>query len=300
MRYLVRRRAVSNNSSPGQAEETEQGAIMTRASSGLLRQVISQRNIGHSGKHAYEMTYGEVPSVIHREENGNHGNFLPGSYRSICARPEWQKRLRKAYTAGKRVSRLWERQRYELDCANSSDALLMNVFCYPRILRRTGVCALLGTELDLLPEFGFRPRIPLRNGQFDRTEVDMRLGNLLVEAKLTESGFQSTSTSLLFRYPDLEEVFDVAALPINGNIVQCYQLIRGVLAAYHTDCCFLLLCDARRVDLIEKWFNIIRTVSNYSFRSRLKLLTWQELSRPLPTKLRQFLWEKYGIESIWS
>src|ERR1700751_4107127 len=105
----------------------------------------------------------------------------------------------------------------------------------------------------------------------------MRLGDLLVEAKLTESGFQSTSASLLFRYPDLEEVFDVAGLPIQGNTVHCYQLIRGVLAAHHSATCSLLLCDTRRVDLIEKWFNIARAVRSYSLRSRLRLLTWQEL-----------------------
>ena len=29
----------------------------------------------------------------------------------------------------------------------------------------------------------------LANGKFDRTEVDLRLGNLLVEAKLTEGNF---------------------------------------------------------------------------------------------------------------
>jgi hypothetical protein len=123
----------------------------------------------------------------------------------------------------------------------------------------------------------------------------MRLGDLLVEAKLTESAFPPASTHLLLRYPALDEVFDLADLSISGDTVESYQLIRGVLAAHHTHSLFLLLCDTRRADLIEKWFNMVRAVRSYSFRSRLKFLTWQELAQALPSKLQHFLEEKYGI-----
>ena len=40
----------------------------------------------------------------------------------------------------------------------------MNIFCYPGILRRKALCSLLGIEPGLQPAFGFRPRIPLKNG----------------------------------------------------------------------------------------------------------------------------------------
>jgi hypothetical protein len=43
--------------------------------------------------------------------------------------------------------------------------------------------------LDLKPltivDLGFRARVRLVNGKFDRTEVDMRLGDLLIEAVTT-------------------------------------------------------------------------------------------------------------------
>ncbi len=171
----------------------------------------------------------------------------------------------------------------------------MNIFCYPKVLERPQMRTLLGIEPGLLPEFGFKPRIPFLSRGADRTEVDMRLGDILIEAKLTETGCQSASTQLLFRYRDLDEVFEVEELPIAGETVHGYQLIRGALAAHACGFSFVLLCDGRRADLIERWLEVMRAVRSYSFRNRLKLLTWQETARALPQKLQRFLEEKYGI-----
>ena len=74
----------------------------------------------------------------------------------------------------------------------------------------------------------------------------MRVGDLLVEAKLTESDFQSARMELIERYRDLEEVFDVAELPVRGGRVMGYQLIRGTLAAHASGSSFCVLCDARQ------------------------------------------------------
>jgi hypothetical protein len=268
---------------------------MDYLSSAALRRDLSRRNLNRVNCHQHELSYSAVPNIIYRDEEGAHGNFVQASYRAICAHPEWQRRLSKSYTGGRWIARSWERKRRELDCANSSDALLMNIFCYPKVLHRQQLCGLLGIEPGLVPEFGFRSRVPLLNAQTDRTEVDMRLGNLLIEAKLTETGFQSAPTRLLFRYRDLHEVFDIEELPIADEAVRGYQLIRGVLAAYSAGCSFVLLCDGRRADLIQGWFEIMRAVRSYSFRSQLKLLTWQEAAKSLPHRLQQFLKEKYGI-----
>ena len=66
----------------------------------------------------------------------------------------------------------------------------------------------------------------------DCTEINMRLGNLLVEAKLAKYDFQATPRRLIERYRNLEDVFDLKTLEIDGTAVQSYQLIRGVLTAY--------------------------------------------------------------------
>jgi hypothetical protein len=262
-----------------------------------LRRELSRRNLDRASKYGYEheATYGEVPSILYRASNGAHGNFLLASYRSICADPQWHKRLDKSYSASRRVARSWERNRFELDCANSSDALLMNIFCYPKVLWRRDLCTLLGIEVGLRPAFGIKPRIPFLNGRTDRTEMDMCLGDVLVEAKLTETGFQTASSKLITRYRDLHEVFELEDLPMEGNEVESYQLIRGVLGAHAGKTSFLVLCDSRRSDLIEHWFHVMQAVRSYSLRNRLKLLTWQELATALPPALKLFLGEKYGI-----
>jgi len=148
-----------------------------------------------------------------------------------------------------------------------------------------------------VPEFGVKPRTPLKGGKRDITEVDMRVGDLLVEAKLTESDFQSAKMGLVERYCDLEEVFDVAELPVRGGRVMGYQLIRGTLAAFASECSFCVLCDARRPELVEIWYSVMRAVRSFELRCRLKLLTWQELAGAVPVELRDFLAEKYGIVS---
>jgi hypothetical protein len=185
----------------------------------------------------------------------------------------------------------------ELDCANSSDALLMNIFCYRRSVANNRLTAMLGIPSGLTPEFGFRPRVPLRDGKVDRTEIDMKLGDLLVEAKLTETDFQTAPLARIARYRDFEEVFDSAELTRSGDSIPGYQLIRGVLAAYSTGGSFCVLCDARRRDMIEKWHSVMRAVRSYALRCRLKALTWQEIADFLPRPLRRFLAMKYGITS---
>jgi hypothetical protein len=132
----------------------------------------------------------------------------------------------------------------ELDCANSSDALLMNICCYRRTVASHALSSTLRVAPGLVPEFGFRPRIPLRNGKTDCTEIDMKLGDLMVEAKLTETNFQTAPARMIERYRDVEEVLDLTELPRSGDAFPCYQLIRGVLAASTTDGSFCLFCDA--------------------------------------------------------
>lgn len=268
---------------------------MDHLSAAELRREISARNQARGQAYRHEVSWGPAASVIFAETEGVHGNFLPASWARISANPLWQKRLTKSYTASRFVPRAQDRRRFELDCATSSDALLMNIFCYPRVLSREPLCALLGIEPGLAPEFGFRPAIPLATGRHDRTEIDMKLGHLLVEAKLTESDFQRAPLRLLARYRDLNEVFDIEQLPVRDGIVHSWQLIRGVLAARATGGSFFVLSDRRRPDFIDRWFEVMRAVTDSSLRTRLGILTWQEISLTLPKPLQLFLDEKYGI-----
>lgn len=73
----------------------------------------------------------------------------------------------------------------------------MNIFCYPGLTRRKEVLRILGLEPGSLPEFGFMPRVPLISETIERTEIDMKLGNMLFEAKLTEGDFQIQRAELV-------------------------------------------------------------------------------------------------------
>ena len=285
-----------------------------------LRRELAARNLDRATAHPHEHTSGPTPSVLYTPDpaTNTHGNFLDSSFRRIQANPAWVARLSKAYTSSRRIpgrrflaDDLPTHTRRELDCANSSDALLMNILCYPGLLARPAVQHLLGLDHTAIPNFGVAIGVPLhpspaqlkkRNAPAfhpDRTEIDCRLADLLLEAKLTETGFQTAPARLVTRYRDLDEVFDVDELPrhpATGAFLS-YQLLRGVLAAHANSCRFAVLCDSRRPDLAEAWFQVLRAVRSFTLRSRLQLLTWQELARTCPPPVRRFLSTKYGILS---
>jgi hypothetical protein len=349
---------------------------LTPWSASLLRRDLNARaqHLAITGNLLHEQTTGSEPSIIfgrnEQAEHTRHGNFHPASYDIICANPAWSRRLTKTHTAHRRVRTRADWQWMELDCANSSDALLMNIFCHPEVFSNSrlnpAVANLLGIASDTQPNFGIHPGVPLKKSPAnsgkkttrstqqestpslfneadiftnspqteepdhlkDRTEIDLQLGNLFIEAKLTESNFQTASPRLIERYRDLETIFAVERLPKkiitsapthpptedfsdleeptsassivptparSRTVIQGYQLIRNVLAAFASDASFCVLCDARRQDLIETWYSILAAVHYPNFAWRLKLLTWQELTTALPKDLQNFLEAKYGI-----
>ncbi|HEU5352190.1 MAG TPA: hypothetical protein VFU55_11390 [Terracidiphilus sp.] len=183
-----------------------------RPLAGGLREEICARNRELARGRAHVESYGSAPVVVYAPEGGRHGNFMDASYQAICARADWMRRFAKVHTGARGLPKAQRKWR-ELDSCTSSDALLMNVFCHPQTLERAAVRRILGVEPDAEPEFGWRARVPLKNGRADRTEVDMKLGDLLVEAKLTEADFQVREARVVEAYRDFEAVFDRQGLP---------------------------------------------------------------------------------------
>jgi hypothetical protein len=176
-----------------------------------LRQDLAARNQLWARGRAHVESYGDPRVIVYAPEEGRHGNFFDASYAAIQARPEWLRRFDKIHAQGRSLPRAESGRRWrELDSSMSSDALLMNVFCAPGALalRQT-----LGVDSEGEPVFGWKARVPLRNGRFDRTEVDMRWGRLLVEAKLTEGDFQTRAAQVVEGYRDFDAVFDRELLP---------------------------------------------------------------------------------------
>jgi hypothetical protein len=265
-----------------------------------LRNQLAESALKYAKAHAvrHALSYGEMPAVCFpaEDDDSSHGNFLQGSYKAILSKPGWRRRLAKVHTLGRRsLPATAEGGWKELDSCNSSDALLMNIFCHPGITRDEGTLAALGLAAGGEPIFGYRARVPLTNGRVDRTEVDMKLGCLLVEAKLTEGDFRKAEKRVLAEYRDFDEVFDRDELPQTESHYLSYQLLRNVLAAYALQGSFCVLLDARRPDLMEAWYAVMRCVKPVALRTALRVMTWQELARALPPRLQLFLAVKYGI-----
>ncbi|CAN5441668.1 hypothetical protein BH09GEM1_BH09GEM1_07330 [soil metagenome] len=229
-------------------------------------------------------------------DNTAHGNFQDESYAAIVGNSVWRARLGKSHPQRKdSLPAPYDTTAKELDSCTSSDALLMNIFCYPGVVAGE-IARLLGVPAGTSPLFGVAGHVPLTNGKADTTEVDMQVGITNVEAKLTESSFTRGTANNLDRYARLAEVFDVQLLPRDGDDFLSYQLIRNVLAiAPRSDARFVVLLDARRPDLMHEWWTIHGAVHTGQLRARCNFVTWQELAAAAPAKLRSFLSLKYGL-----
>ncbi len=180
--------------------------------SSQLRIELALRNRRYARGRAHVESHGGFPVIVYAPEENLHGNFYEPAYAAITVRPEWAKRFDKVHAQGRSLPRA-ERRWRELDSSMSSDALLMNVFCTPGVIESTAMQRLLGVGSANHPIFGWKARVPLANGRLDRTEVDMRWGDLLVESKLTESDFQCREAAIVGTYRDFDKVFDRDLLP---------------------------------------------------------------------------------------
>lgn len=182
-----------------------------------LRHELALRSRAYAHGRAHIESYGNTPVIVYRPDNGTHGNFFDPAYSAIVEHSDWMRRFEKVHAQAARslpkprldIARRWR----ELDSSMSSDALLMNIFCTPGVAESAAVRNALGVEGHPAPIFGWKARVPLANGRFDRTEIDMRYGSLLVEAKLTEVGFQSRAAAFVEAYRDFDTVFNLDRLP---------------------------------------------------------------------------------------
>ena len=251
----------------------------------------SDRGIDH-----YE-SLGHYPTILFPADpaTSRHGNFNDESYAAILANASWAKRLEKPHSQRlKALPKDRQGDAKELDSSNSSDALLMNCFCYPGSAKRILQGCLQTTPIGPV-EFGVGGNVPKRNGKPDTTELDMRVGNIVCEAKLTESDFTSKHATVVEAYRDLHNVFHTSLLPRVEGEYQSYQLIRNVLAAaahaYH----FVLICDGRRPDLLHQWWTVHAAIRHPGLRARAHFLLWQEVAEACPAPLREYLRKKYGL-----
>ncbi|NLI65332.1 MAG: hypothetical protein GX380_01165 [Tissierellia bacterium] len=212
-------------------------------------------------------------------------NFHPASFNNIIKHPSWNLRLKKPHP-------YFEREVLEMQSSNSSDALLMNIFCHPNIKEWKGIRDLLDIEESDEIIFGWKG-VGFENETSYITEVDMKIGDCIIEAKLTENSFTEKDLSIVLGYENIHEVFDIDMLTKENNKVRNYQLLRNVLAASKHNFSFKVLLDERRIDLIRELFDTLAAVKDSNLRSRIGFITWQEIASYCGKDLKNYLELKY-------
>lgn len=213
-------------------------------------------------------------------------SFHPESLENIHRTSEWNSRTRKAHpnVAGA----------LEMQSSNSSDALLMSIFCYPSIAKWAGIKKILGNGVEAIA-FGVPGAVRKNNGQIDTTEIDMALPGVFCEAKLTEADFTQKRPEVVESYDGLQETFHSEALPRVGSDYDNYQIIRNLLAAKQHNRDHILFCDERRPDLVRRYMTTVSCLRNIEDRMRCRVIFWQEVVAACGESLRKWIEEKYGI-----
>jgi len=224
-----------------------------------------------------------------------HANFLHASYEEIRKNPTWLARLETPHPRTETFESGCHPNPKELDSVNSSDALLMNIFCYPGTTERESLLDLLGVTDAGSPHFGWPGKVPLHTGE-DATKIDVLLGDTYFEAKLTEKDFTSATEDKWGDYRDLPLVFDIQPLLDDNQVLSGYQLVRNILAAHAHGKRFVLLVDERRPDLLRAYWRVMTCVKLPEVRARCGFVIWQEIAKVSHIELLAYLSRKYGIE----
>jgi len=195
-------------------------------------------------------------------------------------------------------SKHYNKKKNQLKSSTSSDALLMSIFCHPKINIWKGPKNNLFDGREIKPKFGIHPNIDLADDTTDNTEIDMEFGDIYFEAKLAEAGFPSSGKIKLDNYMNLNKVFESGLTSMAGEKIQNYQLIRNVLATIQNNKRHRLICDQRRGDLVREYYKVVSLIKDRSKHKRFGIIFWQEISRYCGKRLKDYLSEKYCISRV--
>ena len=210
-------------------------------------------------------------------------NFFSETFKNIHNHNGWKARTEKHHSR-------FSDGTLEMQSSNSSDALLMNIFCHPEFKKLRPLTRLLDVKSDCELEFGWNPEF---ENETHPTEIDLKIGNRIFEAKLTEKSFTSARKDIVKRYADYSTVFTEEFLIGEKDYIKHYQLIRNILTAYQYDYSLTVLLDSTRIDLIKEIFNVIKSIRVDALKKKISFITWQEIIDTCKENLKEYLAEKY-------
>jgi len=251
--------------------------------SDTLKQAIRNAAITYAHKRGLPIDDSYASAVIFRNLSDN---FHPDSFTNIVNTPAWQERTTKAHQNVNGA--------LEMQSSNSSDALLMNIFCHPDLSRWKGIVNLLDDKLVTIA-FGFSGKVHINGNQTDSTEIDLALADAFCEAKLTESDFTHKRADVVERYNNYRISFHAENIPRVGKDYDNYQIIRNILAAIQHRKKHILFCDERRPDLTRRYMQTVSCLREMHDRKNCRVIFWQELVGACGASLREWIEEKYGM-----
>jgi hypothetical protein len=105
--------------------------------------------------------------ISHTYQQVSNGTviFIPVSYQAIVNHPKWSRRLHKPHPRMSSIQLCEDTfVPRELDSCCSSDALLMNLFCHPRVEANEIFVSLFDFHNPPELEFGFKAKLPFTDG----------------------------------------------------------------------------------------------------------------------------------------
>lgn len=248
-----------------------------------LKHELRKHALAFARKRGLQVDHTHATALIFSSLNDS---LHPESLANIRRTPSWNSRTQKAHpnVAGA----------LEMQSSNSSDALLMSIFCHPSINKWTGVKKVLGNDMATIA-FGVPGAVKIGNTRTDTTEIDMALPGVFCEAKLTETDFTHQKRDVVENYDGLQETFHAEALPRVGTDYDNYQIIRNLLAAKQHNCDHILFCDERRTDLVRRYMTTVSCLRSIEDRIRCRVIFWQEVVSASGDSLRRWIEERYGI-----
>lgn len=224
-------------------------------------------------------------------------NFIPESFNNIIKHSNWYKRTQKKLEKYPKI--------LEMQSSKSSDALLMNIFCYPDFINWEKPKKLLQINNYNCMKFGWNPEFSYekkkfeylkklgKENEFHPSEIDLKIGDSIFEAKLTEKNFGEKEIEIIQKYDGFELVFDETILKKTDNKYINYQLIRNILVAQKYNYKFILLVDETRNDLIEYFETTKEAVKNSKLKERIYYKTWQCIIKECEDKLSNYISKRY-------
>ena len=195
-----------------------------------------------------------------------------------------------------RLSKPMPRQEQGQGCRlfNRRDTMLMSVFCHPRVSQWEKLNEIFDCD-QVLPQLFCAAPLKIRDSSLDPTSIDLLVGDTFVQTATTERDFTRQRVDVVEKYLYFQEAFHASELRRADDKYLSFRVIRNLLAAYQYRKRHALLCDRRRTDLIEAYYNTVEALRDDALRSQCRVVFWQDLLSGIDSDISNFIETRFNL-----